>query len=101
MSERKVTGYARPPYELRPSGLIVGRDEAGDVRCLARAENAEAGEFVTDTLNSSAGRLEAVENLLGLFDNPIYRRRLAGNPLYGEAIRHARRERDEAKGEKV
>lgn len=34
--------------------------------------------------------LEAAQNLLGLFDSPVYRRRLSGDTLYYEAICQAR-----------
>jgi hypothetical protein len=52
------------------------------------------------TLIASAPELaEATANLLGLFDNAVYRRRLAGDALYAEAIEQARAALAKAKGQ--
>jgi hypothetical protein len=43
--------------------------------------------------------LEAAQNLLGLFDNSIYRRRLTGDSLYADAIAQSRAAIAKATGE--
>lgn len=60
----------------------------------------EGEEAAALALNMAAAPdlLEATENFLGLFDNPIYRRKLAGDSLYEEAIKQARAAREKAKG---
>jgi hypothetical protein len=67
------------------AGVGFRGDERDEV--VARMQRQMADAY----LRCAAPELfNAVLNLLGLFDNPVYRRRLSGDPLYDAAITHAR-----------
>lgn len=66
-------------------GTVVAQAQAlvGDVRGAKRRAN-------TKLLAAAPALQESVLNFLGLFDNPLYRRRFGDDPIYKEAIAQGR-----------
>jgi hypothetical protein len=89
-TESKVDAQHTPgPWKFDPVGeTIYGYSEEGEVLVVVYEMN--TNEADARLIAAAPGLLEALQNMVGQFDNPIYRRKYQGDETYTEAIACAR-----------
>jgi hypothetical protein len=105
-----MSAHTPGPLLVRPSPSYADRKfldiepEAGRNGCLVRVfvdeTNPARSEADARLYAAAPSLLEALQNLMGLYDTPVERRRKASDPFYAEAVSTALSAIHAATGEK-